>query len=612
MGAPYSSTDAGASALRQRRQRCSANDLVGQQRNRVHAHLKIVAISENALYTGDVAMRRNIRWLFLTACLVVCGVSTAAEAPAVPASASENRYTNPIIYADYSDPDVIRVGTDYYMVASSFHFSPGIPILRSKDLVNWRIVGHVLPKLPFHPSYDMAPPYTLTDSVSKPVGDGMRYAGGVWAPSIRFHRNRFYVYWATPGEGIFMSSASTPAGTWSAPVAVLPGPGYEDPCPFWDDDGKAYLVHSKVGAGPLVLHAMSEDGRTLLDAGQTIVEDKIQLPILEGPKVYKRHGYYYIFAPIGGVETGDQAVMRSKSLTGPYESRSVLKPGNGLKGPHQGGYVETPSGQGWFIHFNSTGAFGRIAHLEPVSWNDDWPVIGSAVNNEVAGVPVLSHAYPDTGAKPDRASRLQDSDEFSVPKLGLQWSWNHNPDDAHWSLAQRPGFMRIEATQARFLVGARNTLTQILQGPTSDISTRIELKGLTNNQRAGLTLFGVKAPWIGVVRENNSNYLAYSNAGEETRGVDIHASAIILRAKVLEDQTVQFAYALSEKDSSIDFGPRIQLARFSWWKGSRPGVFTYIKSDSDESKSNLARRDHIGQHYIDIDWFRVHQTPGGE
>ncbi|NVM76705.1 beta-xylosidase [Duganella sp. SG902] len=493
-------------------------------------------------------------------------------------------YANPVIYADYSDPDVIRVGTDYYLVASSFHFSPGIPVLTSKDLVHWKIAGHVLPRLGFHPSYDMRPPFPLTDAVSKPVGEGLRYAGGVWAPSIRFHQGRFYVYWATPGEGIFMSSTTDPAGAWSEPVMVLAGAGYEDPCPFWDDDGKAYLIHSRVGAGPGILHAMSPDGTTLYDAGKTIIEDKANLPIFEGPKVYKRNGYYYVFAPIGGVETGPQAVLRSRSIEGPYEAHLALKPGNGLKGPHQGGYVETPSGQGWFIHFNSTGAFGRIAHLQPVVWKDDWPIMGDNT------VPVSRHEAPDTAEKsPDY--RLQDSDEFSSARLGLQWSWNHNPDDARWSLTRRPGFMRIQASKAEYLVGARNTLTQILQGPQSEITMRVELQGLADTQRAGLTLFGVKVPWVGVVREGGVNYLTYANAGEETRIGKIEAAAVILRALVKEDQTVQFSYALSENGPYTNAGPVTQLAKFSWWKGSRPAVFTYVKGDQTG--------------YIDVDWFRV-------
>jgi len=523
-------------------------------------------------------------------CVAMFCMTGAVAAPA-------QHYANPIIHADYSDPDVIRVGEDYFLVASSFHFSPGLPVLQSKDLVNWKIIGHVLNRLPFHPSYDMVPPYTLTDAVSKPVGEGMRYAGGVWAPSIRYHNKRFYVYWATPGEGIFMSSAEHPAGPWTEPVTVLAGAGYEDPCPFWDDDGKAWLVHSKVGAGPIILHAMSPDGKTLLDAGKIIIEDKVNLPILEGPKVYKRNGYYYIFAPIGGVSTGPQAVMRSRSIQGPYEYRSVLNPGNGLDGPHQGGWVETPSGQGWFIHFNSTGAFGRITHLQPVVWKDDWPVMGEQ------GLPVLNHLVPQTAAQsPD--FRLQSSDEFSGNVLGLQWSWNHNPDVGRWSLTQRPGFMRIEANKTRYLVGARNTLTQILEGPAAEISTRIELAGMTDGQRAGLSLFGVKVPWIGVAREGGANYLTYSNAGEEMRGEKIASGSIILRAHVRNDQTVQFSYALGEKDAFRDFGPVTPLAKFSWWKGSRPAVFTYIRSDIDEVKSSKPLNQ-IHHNYIDVDWFRV-------
>jgi len=522
------------------------------------------------------------------------------------APAAAQRYTNPILHADYSDPDVIRVGDDYYLVASSFHFSPGLPILHSKDLVHWRILGHVLKKLDFHPAYDMVPPYTLADSVSKPVGPGMRYAGGVWAPAIRYHDKRFYVYWATPDEGIFMSSAPDAAGPWSAPVAVLAGAGYEDPCPFWDDDGKAWLVHSKVGAGPIVLHAMSADGTALLDAGTTIIEDKVNLPVLEGPKVYKRNGWYYIFAPIGGVGTGPQAVMRARSIRGPYEYRTVLRPGNGLAGPHQGGYVETPTGQGWFIHFNSTGAFGRIAHLQPVAWQDDWPVMGDG------GLPVPDHPLPQTVGQSSHY-RLQDSDEFSTGTLGLQWSWNHNPDAARWSLAQRPGYLRIEGNQARHLVGARNTLTQILQGPAAEITTRIETKGMTDGQRAGLTLFGVKVPWIGVVREGDAHYITYANGGEELRGERLRADAIVLRASVNNDQTVQFSYAPDGTARFTNFGPVTPLAKFSWWKGSRPGVFTYIRADSDEGKASRPV-DRIERNYIDVDWFRVKVAgkPAGE
>ena len=337
-----------------------------------------------------------------------------ALAIALAAPAAAATYTNPILYADYSDPDVIRVGRDYYLVASSFHFSPGLPVLHSRDLVHWSILGHVLPRLPFAPQYDMPGPHTLTDKISKPIG-GTRYAGGVWAPALRFHKGLFYAYWPTPDEGIFMATARNPAGPWSKPVTVIAGPGYEDPCPFWDDDGTAWLIHGKVGAGPLILHRMSADGKRVLDDGVVVAEDPVRLPVLEGPKLHKRNGYYYIFAPIGGVGTGPQAVGRARTITGPYEWRDVLKPGTtAVQGPHQGGYVETPDGKGWFVHFNSTGAFGRIDYLEPVRWVDDWPVMGEAQPGETWGQPVATHAMP----VPAVPARLQDSDEFSGSKLG--------------------------------------------------------------------------------------------------------------------------------------------------------------------------------------------------
>ena len=499
-------------------------------------------------------------------------------------------YTNPILYADYSDPDVIRVGQDYFMVASSFHFSPGIPVLKSRDLVHWTILGHVLPKLPFGPLYDMPGPHTLTDKISKPIG-GTKYASGVWAPSIRHRAGKFYVYWATPDEGVFMSTATDPAGPWSPATAVIAQPGLEDPCPFWDDDGSAWLVHGKVGAGPLILHRMRPDGTGVLDEGKVIAEDKDKLPVLEGPKLYKRGSYYYIWAPIGGVGTGPQAVGRARDIPGPYEWRVVLEPGTTpVQGPHQGGYVETPSGEGWFAHFNSTGAFGRIVHLQPVHWIHDWPLVGQPVPDKQAGQPVLRYRMPHTGAAPT-IDRLQDSDEFASRTLGLQWSWNHNPLDSAWSLSQRPGWLRLTAMPAEHLVTARNTLTQILQGPRSRITTRLDVSRMTEGQRAGLTLFGVRPSWIGVVRSSGINRLAIAIEGDETPGPRLAGSTVVLAADISEGQIVRYSYSIDGRRFT-PLGDPSWLARFSWWKGSRPGVFTFKRGPADAGA-------------IDIDWFRV-------
>ncbi len=493
-------------------------------------------------------------------------------------------YSNPILYADYSDPDVIRAGKDYYLVASSFHFSPGIPVLKSRDLVHWKIVGHVLPKLTFAPDYDMKAPFALTDATSKPVAPGLKYAEGVWAPAIRYHDGKFYVFWPTPKEGIFMATATRPEGPWSPPVQVIAGPNYEDPCPFWDDDGQAYLIHGKVGAGPLILHRMSVDGTHVLDDGKIIVNDPQNLPVLEGPKLYKRDGYYYIFAPFGGVGKGAEVVLRSKNIYGPYDWKVVLSQGDtAIEGPHQGGYVETPSGQGWFVHFNSTGAFGRIDYLEPVTWQDDWPQMGEG------GHPVSRYAMPDAGVKGDH-DRLQDSDDFSTPDLGLQWEWNHNPDNTRWSLTQRPGWLRLKAGQADYLVTARNTLTQILQGPHEIVSTRIDLSHMVDGQRAGLVLFGVKPAWIGAVRKNGETRLTFASAGVETEGPVI-SGRMEFRAEITADQSVRFSYSRDSRHFR-DFGEATPLSKFSWWKGSRPGLFTYTQGGADGG-------------FVDIDWVHV-------
>jgi len=485
-------------------------------------------------------------------------------------------YRNPVLFSDYSDPDVIRVDESYYLVASSFHFMPGIPVLESHDLVNWHIIAHVFPRLEIDPRYNM-------------IG-GNRYAQGAWAPSIRFHAGRFYVYFPTPEEGIFMSSARSARGPWTAPVAVLAGAGYEDPCPLWDDDGNAYLVHSRVGAGPLILHRMSPDGTRVLDEGKTIVDNRASLPTLEGPKLYKRDGYYYIFAPYGGVATGPQAVLRSKNIYGPYESRTVLEQGTtSVRGPHQGGYVETPGGEGWFLHFSQHGGYGRILYLEPVHWKDGWPVIGTPIKGGVAGEPVDLWPKPNTG-RSDPAGSPPMSDDFNNTKLSSQWEWNHNPDDSSWSLTERPGFLRLKALSAPDLVHARNTLTQQMQYESFDLTTQIDVSAMRSGQRAGLVMFGIHPSWIGVAQTNRSRQIVFGDKeGESTIG-ELTSDMIQLRMHV-EDQHASFSYSVDGGGSFLPVQPA-ELFAFSWWKASRPALFTF----------NTQSKDPFGS--IDVDWVR--------
>jgi beta-xylosidase len=490
-------------------------------------------------------------------------------------------YRNPILYADYSDPDVIRDGSNYYLIASTFHFVPGIPILQSPDLVHWTIIGHAVQRLEMDPRYSM-------------IG-GNRYGAGIWAPAIRKHDGLFYIYFPTPTEGIFVSTAPHITGPWTTPVPVIAQAGLEDPCPFWDDDGKAYLVHSKTGAGPLILHRMSADGKHVVDSGKAIVDDPVHLPVLEGPKFYKRGGYYYIFAPFGGVATGKQAVLRSRNIYGPYDQRVVLAQGDTkINGPHQGAYVETSDGDGVFIHFQSAGAHGRIVHLEPVRWQDDWPVIGSDPEEVMAGEPVPGGMIP---GNPNAVTqqRPQTSDEFNDAQLGPQWEWNHNPDNSHWTLTTRSGYLRLIPTRAEGLLNARNTITQCMQDNSFEITARLDFSAVKNGSHVGLAMFEKSASGIAIVQSGSERRLEFFHLPDRVVGPVLFEAIIRLRIRVDGDQARYF-YSLDDGRSFNPIGPPTQI-HFSWWKGSRPSLFAYTTEATDPGA-------------VDIDW--VHYQSLGE
>ena len=501
--------------------------------------------------------------------------STMFVASAYARGNQANTYRNPILFSDYSDPDVIRDGDNYYLVASSFHFVPGLPILKSSDLVHWTIIGHALPRITIHPLYDR-------------VG-GNRYGRGVWAPAIRKHNGLFYIYFPTPDEGIFVVTAPKIEGPWSKPVAVIAGPNLEDPCPLWDDDGKAYLIHSRTGAGPLILHRMAPDGMSVLDDGKEIVRDPKNLPTLEGPKLYKRNGWYYIFAPFGGVSKGAQAVLRSRSIDGPYEHRVVLAQGSSaINGPHQGAYVETPDGQPWFVHFQSRDAHGRIVHLEPVRWEDDWPVIGQAPSGATSGEPVSTWEMPHH-AGPASHARPQTSDEFSGAQLGPQWEWNHNPDDDHWSLTKRVGYLRLYPTKATGLLDARNTLTQQMQDESLELTARLELEGMRDGVHAGIAMLEKGASGLEVVQDGGKRGLKVFHGSDLGNGPAVTGKDVVLRLRVQGNEVTYF-YSLDGGKSFRQLGEAVPIT-FSWWKGSRPSLFAYGVQESEDA-------------YVDFDWAR--------
>lgn len=318
-------------------------------------------------------------------------MTTSVSAPAFSADQGDGTYRNPVLDADWSDPDVLRVADDFYLTASSFGRAPGLPLLHSRDLVNWTLVGHALQLL--EPAAEFRSP---------------RHDCGVWAPSLRHFDDRFWIFWGDPDHGIFQVNAPGIRGPWTRPHLVEEGKGLIDPCPLWDEEtGEAYLVHawakSRSGVkNRLTGHRMRPDGTGLLDEGKVVV-DADRLPgwfTLEGPKLYRHDGWYWILAPAGGVETGWQGAFRSRDFFGPYEERIVLEQKDTeVNGPHQGGWVRTAAGEDWFLHFQQRGAYGRVVHLQPMRWDhaDGWPVIGDD------GAPVAVHRKP--ALRPSRRPR---------------------------------------------------------------------------------------------------------------------------------------------------------------------------------------------------------------
>jgi beta-xylosidase len=520
------------------------------------------------------------------------GSSRHIPAPAGPwqPDLGDGTYRNPVIFADYSDPDVVRVGDDFYMVSSSFQCVPGLPILHSRDLVNWRIVGHAADRLP-SPQYD-AP----------------RHGGGIWAPSLRFHAGEFWIFFGDPDLGIFMTTARDPRGPWTPLALIKEARGWIDPCPLWDDDGSVYLVHawakSRAGFnGVLTVNRLSADGRRLLDEGVQVFDGGDRHPTIEGPKFYKRNGYYYIFAPAGGVKPGWQVALRSRAVLGPYEDRVVLGQGTtAVNGPHQGAWVETRAGESWFVHFQDRGAYGRVVHLEPQVWRGDWPVIGRDADGDGLGEPVASFRKPVVrGAIPIAVP--QTSDDFDSRVLGAQWQWNANPSAAWWSLDTRRGWLRLHAVPvpggAANLWNAPNLLLQKFPAEAFSATASVDASSVGEGERAGLIVMGLSYASLTVARTVDGLRLVNEVCRDaDTRAPDCTettASArpgrLFVRVTVESGAICHFSYSLDGGRFEAVGGPFI--AREGRWIGARVGLFA-----SGPGGARARGR-------LDVDWFRV-------
>ena len=510
-------------------------------------------------------------------------------------------YKNPIIYADYSDPDVIRVGEDYYLVSSSFGHFPGLPVLHSKDLVNWTIISHAVQNYPF-PEFE------------KP-----QHGNAIWAPSIRYHNNEFYIYFGDPDRGVFMTKAKNPEGPWEPLKHIRKVTGWIDCCPFWDDDGSAYLIHafanSRCGIKSiLAINRMNSEGTKVLDHGILVFNGQQNHITIEGPKLYKRNGYYYIFAPAGGVKPGWQTVLRSKNIFGPYEDKITLEQGSTkVNGPHQGAWITTQTGEDWFIHFQDRYAYGRIVHLQPIKWENDWPVMGIDFDKNGIGEPVSKFKKPDVG-KTFPVCTPQVNDEFSEPDLGLQWQWNSNYKKEWYSLTENEGYLRlfseIYLNDEDNLWNIGRLLLQKIPAPKLTVETKLDFNPENIGEKAGLLVYGMDYSYIGIEKRSDSYILsqvvckdARDGKGEEiteeikSEGKQIYFKAIIYPKNeddIIPEVICSYSYSIDGKNYKSLGKPLI--VKEGRWVGAKIGLFSISSKGSTKNG------------YVDIDWFRVYEN----
>lgn len=434
----------------------------------------------------------------LPALMLACAaVPTAAQTPSHTwnPNLKGGMYQNPVIDADYSDPDVCRVGNDYYMTASSFNCFPGLQILHSTDLVNWELIGHALDD-----DYPVLPEYQGTElDWHKKVQHG----NYVWAPSIRYHDGWFYIYCGDPDQGLFMTRTQDPRGTWEPVVWVKKGKGLIDCCPLWDEDGKAYISHGCAGSragvkSVLFVAPMSPDGTRVIGPSRIVYDGHEDQPTIEGTKFYKRNGYYYIMSPAGGVKYGWQVELRSRSPYGPYEEYVGLAQGKShVNGPHQGAWVDTQNGEDWFLHFQDKHAYGRVVHLQPAHWADDWLVIGDDRDGDGCGDAVARWKKPNLPSSGE--FQPLESDEFDQTELGLQWQWQ-GPWSHYWYFCDAAkSRLRLYGVQmpegAKTLFDCPNLLLQKL--PTENFTATARVQFIPNpgykqrGENAGLILQGL-------------------------------------------------------------------------------------------------------------------------
>ncbi len=493
----------------------------------------------------------------------------------------DGTYKNPIIFADYSDPDLIRWGDAFYLTASSFQYTPGLPILKSKNLVDWELIGYALDKIP-EKGYDSP-----------------RFSCGVWAPAIRVHDDKVWIFYGMPDEGIFAVWATDPEGPWSEPILIKAGKGLIDPCPIWEENGDAYVVHayakSRIGfKSVLGVFQFQKNGLPYDGPDKLLFDGHPEQFTIEGPKLYKRNGYYYILAPAGGVVTGWQLAMRSKSLLGPYEIKEVLHQGqSSVNGPHQGGLVEDFASKAYFIHFQDKGAYGRICLLQPVLWEEDWPLMGK--NAE----PVEGGLIPTGKYDEDRVSlSLQASDSFAGPALGLQWQWSANPPQSAYRLGdeEKPGLelyaLNISSDASYNLWNRPQVLSQKLLSPEQNFEVSLDGRALAEDNAAGLVILGASYMSLRLEKEADAYVLSLVRADdkdEETiierrtwKGPELCMGLDVRPKNQRGEVSARFYYRVEEKKIYLEAE---EVLTSHTWTGARVGLYAVSKGSQNTGKA---------------------------
>ena len=515
----------------------------------------------------------------LLAGLVVLLDFPAGAAPAAPAR-------NPLIWADVPDNAIVRVGDTYYMSSTTMHLSPGVPIMKSRDLVQWELAGYACD--------------TLADNAALRLESGENaYGRGSWASSIRHHDGVFYVstFSATSGKTHVYTTRDIEKGPWHAATFE---PVLHDHSLFFDDDGRVYMAY---GAGDIRLVELTADASAIKPGGvdQVIIPDASRVAgdniglRAEGSQLVKFDGRYYLFNitwPKGGMRT--EIVHRADRITGPYESRVVLQD----RGIAQGSLIDAADGR-WFAYmFEDHGAVGRIPYLLPVTWQDGWPVLG--VDGKVPATLDLPESRPDA---PAGVAGIVAADEFDrapgAPALPLAWQWNHNPDARYWSLTARPGFLRLATGRIDpEVVAARNTLTQRTFGPESSATTAVDVSHLRDGDYAGLVALQRKYGFVGVKREHGANSIVMVSAETdqpvELAAVPLAQAVVYLRIDCDYRERADLAYFYYSLDGTnwtvIGEPLHMQYTLMLHFMGYRFGLF------------NFATKTAGG--YADFDYFR--------